>query len=366
MQFIFWQNIVSPHQGSFLRALRGAGHEVTVVVPELMSVELLAVGWKAPDLGDVKIVLAPNAAEIRQLIESGSQQTIHVLAGARWTLLGNEATRWCRTLRRRMGVLTEAPDPRGLRGLARRAKYTAERFTMGRHYEFILAMGEMGVRWFGQCGYLSARLFPFAYVTEEQPDFGIESRPGPVRLLFVGRLVALKGLDVLFRALACQSTQSWELQVIGNGPEDESLRALALELGIGNRVEWVGKLPIEEIPERMARSDVMVLPSHKDGWGAVVNEALMVGTPVICSTACGAAELLREPWLGAVFKAGSVEGLATALGHWTAAGPRTPAERQRIREWSRCISGERVSDYFLAIMEHVFNGAPRPTAPWRM
>jgi glycosyltransferase involved in cell wall biosynthesis len=114
----------------------------------------------------------------------------------------------------------------------------------------------------------------------------------------------------------------------------------------------------------MERADVLLLPSHKDGWGAVVNESLMAGTPVICSTACGAAELVRQPWLGTVFRAGSVEDLAKALKHWIDLGTRSPIERERIRNWTTRISGQAVASYFVSIMEHVYQAANRPTAPW--
>jgi hypothetical protein len=91
----------------------------------------------------------------------------------------------------------------------------------------------------------------------------------------------------------------------------------------------------------------------------------MAGTPVLCSTACGAADLLQQPWLGTVFASGNVGALSTALREWTARGKRTETERQRIRDWSACITGETIARYFLAIMDHLYHGKARPEAPWR-
>jgi glycosyltransferase involved in cell wall biosynthesis len=379
MHLTFWQNIISPHQAPFLRALAGMGHEVTVVAPEVMTADRLAMGWQAPDLGLAKVLIAPDAVTLATLIEGGPREAIHVLAGARWTPLGHQATRGCLAAKRRMGILTEAPDPRGLGGIARYLKYSAERITDGRHYEFILAMGEMGVSWFRRCGYPPARLFPFAYVTEQRTEdegrmsefrsFGGRRTEGGGQgdaiILFVGRLVPLKGVDLLLRAFAAISTNGVRLQVIGDGQEEERLHLLSDTLGIGNRVEWLGRKDSNEIPALMAMADVVVLPSHKDGWGAVVNEALMAGTPVICSTACGAAELIRQPWLGTIFAAGNVNELAAALGQWSGGGRSTPEKRQRIREWSRSIEGGNVARYFVEIMEHVYKDRARPAAPWR-
>ena len=390
MHFVFWQNIISPHQASFLRALAEMGHEVTVVAAEVMTANRLAMGWQAPDLGRCKIILAPSPEEIRRITEAGGQNSdlrnpIHILAGARWTSLGDQAMKWCRVFNRNTGVLTEAPDPRGFSGFARRLKYTAERLANGRKFDFILAMGEMGVRWFQQCGYPPARLFPFAYVTEQMSGLRPPTCPqvvapsGPssdlyppssVSFLFVGRLIPLKGVDLLLRSFTQISAPSSKLQasrltLVGEGSEKDRLQALAETLGILDRVEWLGVKRSSEIPTLMARADVLVLPSRKDGWGAVVNEALMAGTPAICSTACGAAELIRQPWLGTVFSSGNVEELAEALKKWSASGQRILEERQRIREWSRCIEGESLAGYFGAIMAHIYEGGPRPAAPWR-
>src|SRR5437870_11248743 len=72
----------------------------------------------------------------------------------------------------------------------------------------------------------------------------------------------------------------------------------------------------------MDSADLLVLPSRYDGWGAVINEALMSGIPAICSDNCGAADLVRSSvQLGAVFRAGSAIDLARVLGTWIRRGP---------------------------------------------
>ncbi len=366
MSFIFWQNIISPHQSSFLRELSAIGHDVVVVASEVMTPDRLAMGWQTPNLGRAKIIIAPDAKAIRQIIETNPQEAVHVLAGARWTPLGQQAMRLGVSLRRKMGIMSEAPDPRGLAGIARHFKYTSERLTIGRNYDFILAMGEMGVRWFQFCGYPSSRLFPYSYVTEPATLLPtVIAVPDVISICFVGRFVSLKGVDLLLRAFALLKTTKKQLLLVGEGPEEATLRVLAHSLGISASVEWLGKIGSAVVPSVMAKADLVVLPSRKDGWGAVVNESLMVGTPVVCSDACGATELMRHPWLGTVFHSGDVKGLAGALQEWAIQGRRTQAERQRIQTWSGCIEGARVAGYFAAIMSHVYNGGPRPAAPWR-
>lgn len=364
MVFVFWQNIISPHQAGFMRALAERGHDVTVVARQTMSVGRQRLGWEPPHLGPARVVIGPGVADMRRLIHEGPAEAIHLIAGARVDRTGTIVARACRAARRRMGIITETPDPRGLGGLVRWAKYAVERLTIGRSYDFVLAMGETGVRWFRRCGYPAARLFPFAYVTEAAAPGPVAETPGPVRAVFVGRLVDLKGVDVLLAAAA--RTPGVELEVIGDGPERGRLEALAARLNVTHRVRWRGQLNPADIPERIARADVLALPSRKDGWGAVVNEALMLGTPVICSSACGASDLLQHEWLGVVVPPDDVESLQAALATWSAQGRRTAGERGRIHEWARCITGESVAAYLEAVMHHVYGGDVRPVAPWRM
>jgi glycosyltransferase involved in cell wall biosynthesis len=363
--FTFWQNILSPHQSPLLIGLAEQGHEVTVVTKETMTTDRLKLGWKAPELGSARVVVDPDESAIQELIARGSPKAIQIMAGARWSQLGNQAFRHCVRHKRRLGILTEAPDPRGMAGLARWGKYTMERCLYGGNYDFVLAMGEMGVRWFRRCGYPAERVFPFAYVIDVVDHSKEEVLREPLSVLYVGRFVRLKGLDLLLRAFAAVGNGTVQLRLLGDGPEQEALQRLARELGIEESVIWLAKRDAVGVQREMARADVTVLPSHKDGWGAVVNESLMVGTPVICSDACGAADMVQQLWLGSVFRAGDVGELTQALRKWIECGKRTREQRERIRCWSDCISGSVVAEYFVKIMEHVYAGAPRPVAPWR-
>ena len=339
---------------------------MTVVASEAMTGDRLALGWDVPDLGRARVVVGPSAVETHQLIESMPPEAIHIMAGARWTTLGRQALRQCLASKRRIGILTEAPDPRGLLGCGRWAKYTVERYTKGFHYQFVLAMGEMGVRWFSRCGYPAWSLFPFAYVTETtRPSRANDPASAPV-LLYAGQFIARKGLDILLGAFAAAPSKDAQLHLLGDGPEKQQLQGSAQALGIQSRVLWLPKRDSTGVQMEMEKADVTLLPSRHDGWGAVVNESLMVGTPVICSSACGAAEFVRQPWLGTVFRTGRVDDLAKVLKHWIDLGRRSPAERERIRNWANCISGQAVAKYFVNIMDHIYSNSARPVAPWRV
>lgn len=363
MNIVFWQNILSPHQSAFMRALAGRGHDVTVIAHERMSPQRRQLGWESPDLGQASVKVGMSLSDARRFIRESPDDAIHCIGGARVSTFGKCVADECRVARRRMGIISETADPRGPAGLLRWGKYLSERLTVGWSFDFVLAMGEIGVRWFRICGYPAARVFPFCYVTETVDRAAMAHTAGPSRFLYVGQLIHRKGIDLLLRALA--RSPDIELDVIGDGALRSSLERLADRLRIALRVHWLGKMDFAGIQPRMASATALVLPSRLDGWGAVVNEALTLGTPVICSDACGSHDLIRHAWLGTVYPAGDVAALHRGLEHWSSRSSRIALERDRIRAWAECISGDSVALYLENVLRHVYEHGARPAAPWR-
>lgn len=120
---------------------------------------------------------------------------------------------------------------------------------------------------------------------------------GKVRFVFVGRLIELKGLDLLLKAFArlLERAPEAQLTIIGNGPEQDALETLARELGCRDSIIFQGSVPYEKVLHEMSRHDVFVLPTRLDVFGLVVSEAIACGLPVICSHYAGAAnDLVQE------------------------------------------------------------------------
>ena len=347
-----------------MRELAGRGHQVLVVAAEAMSEDRRKLGWAAPSVGAARIILSPGPEQVRQIVKSSAPDSIHLIAGARGTPLGKQVEQACRAEGRRMGIISESPDARGFGGPLRWIKYAGERISLGGHFDFILAMGERGVHWFKLCGYPAARIFPFAYVTDRLAHDSKIEYHSTFRFLFIGQLITRKGVDVLLKSLV--KVPRAELMVIGDGPEKEKLQNLARNSGIADRVFWLGQMDAAQVHDRILEADALVLPSREDGWGAVVNESLMAGTPVICSSACGASELIRHPWLGTVFPANHIAALAEAMAHWSEQGKISAEQRQRVRTWAQCIEAPCVASYVEEILTHIYEGGPRPQAPWHL
>src|SRR5215211_2296913 len=115
------------------------------------------------------------------------------------------------------------------------------------------------------------------------------------RAIFIGRLVAYKGLDILLRAL--ERVPELRLDVVGSGPEGPRLRTLAQALAITDRVRWYGEYPDDDLPRRMADADFLVLPSVtvEEMFGLVVLEAMASGRPVITTALPSAVREVNVP-----------------------------------------------------------------------
>jgi glycosyltransferase involved in cell wall biosynthesis len=166
-------------------------------------------------------------------------------------------------------------------------------------------------------------------------------RDGSPRLVYIGRLSPEKGIVTAIRALARLDDRA-VLHLLGFGPEEDALRALAQENGFADRVRFVGYKEGVDLAREYAEAEIMILPSLSEPWGLVVNEAMQAGTVVVASRAVGCApDLIEDGVTGFLFEPGDVDALAAVL--QTALG--NPAMRDRVRDAAR----ERIRDFTPAI-----------------
>lgn len=136
------------------------------------------------------------------------------------------------------------------------------------------------------------------------------------RLLFVGRLAAVKGIPVLFEALAQLRTHHPDvrLTLVGDGPDREGLQALATRLGIADMVTFAGYADEDGVAVHLAGSDIFVLPSFAEGVPVVLMEAMAARLPVVASRVAGVPELVEDGESGYLVPPGSVEALVARIG----------------------------------------------------
>jgi glycosyltransferase involved in cell wall biosynthesis len=156
-------------------------------------------------------------------------------------------------------------------------------------------------------------------------------------LLFVGRLIGLKKVNVLLNALADLDDKAVRLVVIGDGPDSGALKDLAASLSLGSRVIWVGRCPNALARAYMDKAVALLLPSAAETWGLVVNEAWMASTLVLGSDTVGALQAAYPPemrWM--MVPPGDVLGWRHALARLLALQPDERAvllnESRRLAE----------------------------------
>jgi glycosyltransferase involved in cell wall biosynthesis len=139
-------------------------------------------------------------------------------------------------------------------------------------------------------------------------------------VLFVGRLVARKGLDVLLRALPLiDAGAPVHLHVVGNGDMAERWKALARSLAVDHSVTFHGAISKEALEQRYTSADVFVLPAVVDergdteGLGAVLVEALSFMTPVVASDVGGISDVIRNGETGLLVGEKDPAALAAAI-----------------------------------------------------
>lgn len=144
----------------------------------------------------------------------------------------------------------------------------------------------------------------------ERPD-----RSGrPLRLVTVGRLVPVKGHDVLIRALAhaVRAGLDATLEVVGGGPDRDALERLASAEGLSGRVMFSGPLGDAELPAALGRADAFVLPSRREGFGVALVEALATGMPVVATRSGGPDDIVGQAD-GILVEPDDAESLAAGL-----------------------------------------------------
>jgi glycosyltransferase involved in cell wall biosynthesis len=105
-----------------------------------------------------------------------------------------------------------------------------------------------------------------------------------LKLLYVGDLLYLKGLQLALPALASVRIHGAivSLTIVGEGPLRSVLEEVSLQLDLAASVEFRGKLPLEEVYELYQSHDVFLFPSLRDSGGIAVLEAMAAGLPVVC------------------------------------------------------------------------------------
>lgn len=138
-----------------------------------------------------------------------------------------------------------------------------------------------------------------------------------IRMVFVGRLVPQKGLDVLLESLGLikDKLPPWRLTIVGDGALKEQYLNMASRYALSENIAWLGWVSLEKLPEIYNNHDIFVLPSRYEGMPSVVVQAMACGCAVLACNVYGVDELVTDGNTGRIAKIDDPEDLAEKLLH---------------------------------------------------
>jgi teichuronic acid biosynthesis glycosyltransferase TuaC len=159
-------------------------------------------------------------------------------------------------------------------------------------------------------------------------------------LLSVGNLVPVKGHDLIIAALPMLEDVC--LMIAGSGPEQQRLQALAVQLGVADRVKFLGSLPQAELRNFYGAADALVLASSREGWANVLLESMACGTPVVASNVWGTPEVVASADAGVLMQERTATGIAMAIRALRAKYPERTATRRYAERfsWDETTAGQ--------------------------
>ena len=205
------------------------------------------------------------------------------------------------------------------------------------------------------CGVDLARFRPLGRA-EARSALGLN---GHKVLLFVGRIEALKGLDLLIHTAAHLKPDAHvesdgvQVLVVGaaaDGSEDLGrLQRMAAELDVGDAIQFVGRVPQEQLPWYYSAADVCVVPSFYESFGLVALESMACGTPVVASRVGGLPTVIRHGRTGYLKSWRCPEAFAHSLEMLLVNHSLQDSMGRAARSWAESMSWDKVAEQLLGI-----------------
>jgi glycosyltransferase involved in cell wall biosynthesis len=378
-----WMNMPTFYQADLFRELvRGGDVDLKVVFAKDLTGDRLALGWQQDFEGFDHIFLNPRNPVRDALRVAWSQRRRTHLVNGLWAERSfSAALALFAAMKTRYAIYSEAPEwiksPSATtrRSVGKRIAQSVFGKLIAPNAAGVLPVSRFSTRFFKEHGVGDKLIYPFGYfrakpaveVAQASPRGALHKSDSAIDVVFIGRFVAYKRQSFLIEAMSPLFAQHAKLtlNMIGSGELLEALQHQVKQLNLTGRVNFEPVLHPDEVPKRIARADLLVLPSDGEGWGLVVNEALSVGVPVILSDKCGAAELIRNGVNGFIFRNGEMEDLRSCLRQFIERRDEWDKFRRHALAVGEQISTDHAAAYLVECLRHMTGETQlRPTPPW--
>lgn len=373
---ITWQPVLTDHQAFTYEELSRQAHmPVIAYVTKMEDETRRAQGWTDTQVSSIERRLIPNHGMLRYCFQEMRtyRNEIHFFGSP----FEQPRLMLCLVMALWLGIefylisepyspITQGYFSDGV-GLLNRIKswtrplvYRTYILALRRRLAGIFAISPLALRQFRAAGMPREKLFPFGYfVPRVGHPLAVPNNDASLRIVFVGSLIARKGVDILIDAICRANKLGCEiyLDIFGPGElKDPHVRLPQINIR--------GALPFGKAQDVMAAYDLLVLPSRYDGWGVVVNEALCAGVPVICSDSVGAKTVVDAFGAGVIFESGNAEMLCEIV-----MGVARSRDRLRVMRRGTVSAGDALqpsvaAKYMLDIMRSSNGHKNDVLSPW--
>jgi N-acetyl-alpha-D-glucosaminyl L-malate synthase BshA len=190
----------------------------------------------------------------------------------------------------------------------------------------------------------------------------VELIDGVEGLVHISNMRPVKNVPDVMRVFArVNSEMPARLMLVGDGPELRGVRELAKELGVADRVKYLGETP--DVPRVLSCADLFLLPSSHESFGLSALEAMACSVPVLATRAGGIPEVVVDGTTGVLCEVGDVEAMArgalSVLGDEKRFADMRAAARQRVID---CFTADRIVPQYEKYYERVLEAKMAPAS----
>lgn len=351
----FWQLIISPHMVKVAKELTKLGIKVHYVIQQEMTEERKTLGWTLDSLDGIHLHYYKN--NLSEILSKSDTSVVHIIQGLRGNGYIYEVAKYFKVNNIKFWVILETVNTIGFKGYLKKFLYMNIYSKFKKNITGFLSIGYTSPQWLQSIGVDRNKIFPFTYFLD--PSVVETEVSDNFIFIFVGNLIERKRPQLILESLSkINSNVDFELWIVGDGILRDHLMTLNKKLNI----KWLGIQPINNVRQFIANADCLILPSLHDGWGAVVSEALIEGTPAICSSSCGVAGVVSKSNYGGVFTYNDENEFVRILERQLNKGKVEINDRAILKNWSRCLTAEVGAKYLYDILFNNINTNFLP--PW--
>lgn len=346
----FWQTVISPHMINLAEKLSFMGVKVNYVAQIQISEKRKKMGWSLDEYPNVNIFTLEEYGYL-DLLKMASSDSIHIVQGLRNNSYISNLMKVFLFEDIKFWVVLETIESKGFKSYFRKVIYKNLVQKYSKVVQGYLTIGHKTDGWFRDLGVEEKKIFPFTYFLESKKKNNNYISNNKFIFVYVGDFSVLKRTELIIELLANLrkiNKSDFELWLIGGGKLEPKLKKMNRKLGVP--IKWLGYQDIKNVRSFISNADCLLLPSLHDGWGAVISEAIIEGTPVICSDSCGAAGVAKKSQFGSVFQTRNIKQFYNLIEAHYDNGKQTEDKRYVLSEWGKCLTADVGAEYLYNIL----------------